>query len=78
VPHHGSKTSSTEPFLDAVRPHFAAISAGFNNTFGHPNAEVLDRLSAQDVRVFRTDRDGAITALLDGRGLTLSAFLDGR
>ncbi len=77
VPHHGSKTSTTEPFLEAVRPRFAAISAGFNNTFGHPNAEVLDRLSAQDVRMFRTDRDGAITALLDGQGLTVSGFLDG-
>ncbi len=76
VPHHGSKTSSTEPFLDAVHPRFAAISVGLNNTFGHPNSEVLDRLSAQNVRTFRTDQDGAITALLDGRSLAVRAFLD--
>jgi competence protein ComEC len=78
VPHHGSKTSSTEPFLDAVQPRFAAISVGFNNTFGHPNDEVLDRLAAQGTRMFRTDRDGAITALLDGTGLTVHTFLDAR
>jgi competence protein ComEC len=76
VPHHGSKTSSTEPFLDAVRPNFAAISVGANNAFGHPNAEVIDRLTAEGARVFRTDRDGAITALLDGHSVGVRAFLD--
>jgi len=44
VAHHGSRTSSTEPFLDAVRPTFAVISAGFENSYGVPNREVLDRL----------------------------------
>ncbi len=74
VPHHGSKTSSTQPFLDAVHPRYAAISVGASNTFGHPSAEVLERLSAEGARVFRTDRDGAITALTDGHSLTVRTF----
>jgi competence protein ComEC len=75
VPHHGSKTSSTQPFLDAVHPRFAAISVGASNTFGQPNAEVIDRISAEGARVFRTDRDGAITALTDGNALSVRSFV---
>jgi competence protein ComEC len=75
VPHHGSKTSTTEPFLEAVHPAFAAISVGWNNSFGHPSPEVLDRLEAAGVRVYRTDRDGAITATTDGQSLNVSTFL---
>jgi competence protein ComEC len=76
VPHHGSKTSSTQPFLDAVHPRFAAISVGESNTFGQPNAEVIGRISAEGARVFRTDRDGAITAITDGNALSVRSFLD--
>jgi competence protein ComEC len=75
VPHHGSKTSTTEPFLDAVHPAFAAISVGRDNSFGHPSPEVVERLEAAGVRVYRTDRDGAITAVTDGHKLNVSAFL---
>jgi len=67
VAHHGSKTSTTEPFLDAVHPAFAVISAGFENLYGHPNADVLDRLRAAKIEVFRTDQMGAITIRTDGR-----------
>ncbi len=74
VAHHGSKTSTTEPFLDAAHPAFAAISAGRDNIFGHPSPEVVERLEAAGVRVYRTDRDGAITASTDGRTLRVSAF----
>ena len=45
VAHHGSRTSSTEEFLDAASPEFAIISAGFDNSYGHPNRDVLDRLA---------------------------------
>ncbi len=76
VPHHGSKTSSTQDFLDAVRPRFAAISVGEGNAFGHPNAEVLDRLRQEGTRVYRTDHDGAISILTDGRQVTVSSFLE--
>lgn len=75
VPHHGSKTSTTEPFLDAVHPAFAAISVGRDNSFGHPSPEVVERLGAAGVRIYRTDRDGAITATTDGHRLHVTAFL---
>jgi competence protein ComEC len=75
VPHHGSLTSATEAFLEAVHPRFAAISVGDNNPFGHPNAGVLDRIERGGARVYRTDRHGAITMLTDGRQLELRTFL---
>jgi competence protein ComEC len=66
VAHHGSKTSSTEPFLDQVQPAFAVISAGFENQFRFPNAEVLDRLDALHAAVLRTDQDGLVSIRSDG------------
>ena len=56
VAHHGSKTSTTDSFLAAAHPAFAAISVGRDNSFGHPSPEVTDRLEAAGVRVYRTDR----------------------
>ena len=67
VGHHGSKTSSSEPFLDAYAPTAAVISAGQGNLFGHPAPMVIDRLRHRDIDVFRTDRDGAIVIETDGR-----------
>jgi competence protein ComEC len=75
VAHHGSKTSTTAPFLSAAHPAFAAISVGRDNSFGHPSPEVTERLEAAGVRVYRTDRDGAITASTDGGTLSVSTFL---
>ncbi len=75
VAHHGSKTSTIEPFLSSSHPAFAAISVGRDNSFGHPSPEVVERLEAAGVRVYRTDRDGAITATTDGQTLTVSTFL---
>jgi competence protein ComEC len=66
VAHHGSKTSTTEPFLEAVHPAFAVISAGFANLYGHPNAEVIERLHQANVAVYRTDQMGAVTIRTDG------------
>ena len=60
VAHHGSRSSSTAAFLDAVAPRIALISCGRRNFFGHPHAEVLRALGARQIRVFRTDRDGSI------------------
>jgi len=71
VAHHGSKTSSTEPFLDATRPQFAIISVGTDNSYGHPNRDVIERLEEHHAAVFRTDRDGLITVRSDGRRLWL-------
>jgi competence protein ComEC len=71
VAHHGSKTSSSEPFLDAVHPQFAIISVGADNSYGHPNKDVLERLRAHHATIFRTDRDGLITIWSDGHRLSL-------
>lgn len=67
VPHHGSRTSSSQVFVSAVSPDIAVISVGRKNTYGHPHNETIDMLSA--ARIFRTDIDGAIgiRELSDGR-----------
>ncbi|MGB6483725.1 MAG: DNA internalization-related competence protein ComEC/Rec2 [Candidatus Acidiferrales bacterium] len=77
VPHHGSKTSSTEAFLDAVNPRVAAISVGEDNPYGHPSPAILQRYAGKNIRLFRTDIDGAVTALTDGHSLVTRAFAAG-
>ncbi|HYM12065.1 MAG TPA: ComEC/Rec2 family competence protein [Bryobacterales bacterium] len=74
VAHHGSKTSSSETFLDGVRPWFAVVSAGFDNPYGHPNGDVLSRLADHRATVFRTDRDGAVSIETDGHRLSVGAY----
>ena len=74
VAHHGSRTSSTEEFLEAANPAFAIISAGFENSYGHPNGEVLDRLAAHHAAVFRTDQDGLVSIRTDGRRLFVETW----
>jgi competence protein ComEC len=73
VAHHGSRTSSTAEFLDAVRPRVALVSVGAGNTYGLPNADVLQRLRAGGAEVLRTDDVGEIVVRTDGRTLTLNA-----
>ncbi len=68
VGHHGSKTSSSEEFLDAVGPAFAVIQVGKNNMYGHPTPEVLERLEGRGIPVWRTDLQGAVgMKLKDGQ-----------
>jgi len=69
VGHHGSRTSSTLPFLEAVSPSVALISAGFENSFGHPHVDVLGRLMSRHAAILRTDVGGLVSARTDGKGL---------
>jgi competence protein ComEC len=66
LPHHGSRTASSQAFIDGWGPHAGIVSAGRSNSFGHPDPEVLDRYRAVGAEVFRTDQDGAITVETDG------------
>jgi competence protein ComEC len=77
VPHHGSKTSSTQRFLEAVSPRVAVVSVGEANPFGHPAEVVVERYEHDGVRLLRTDRDGAVTTWTDGRSLVVSTFAGG-
>jgi competence protein ComEC len=70
VGHHGSKTSTTPPFLAAVAPTYAVISVAHHNPYGHPKMEILDRLQSSGIRTFRTDALGATSFYLDGSSVS--------
>jgi competence protein ComEC len=70
VAHHGSATSTIPELLAAVRPHFAVISSGVRNVYGHPRMEVLNRLEQSKIATYRTDLNGAVTFYLDGKGVS--------
>lgn len=72
--HHGSETSTSPSFLDAVSPQYAVISCGVDNDYGHPDAVTLEKLEAAGAEVFRTDRQGTILASTDGSGVTMTAL----
>jgi competence protein ComEC len=71
VGHHGSRTSSTEDFLSAANPAFAIVSVGVDNSYGHPNRDVLERLSEHHAEILRTDQRGLVTVRTDGRHLSV-------
>jgi len=70
VAHHGSRTSTSAPFLSVLRPAFAVISDGFENPYGFPHAEVLAGLSRHRAMVLRTGLDGLVTVRSDGTRIT--------
>ncbi|MGF7056380.1 DNA internalization-related competence protein ComEC/Rec2 [Brassicibacter mesophilus] len=74
VPHHGSKTSSTQRFITSYAPEYAVIQVGKNN-FGHPSQEVLNRYVDNNVKVYRNDIDGMITAKLDQNSIKITPYL---
>ena len=71
VAHHGSRTATTQAFVDAVRPRVAVASAGAGNTYGHPAPATLARLRDAGARTLRTDQDGSVTIELAEAGLTV-------
>ena len=76
VGHHGSNTSSTRLFLQAVSPKEAIISVGIDNRYGHPDQKVIDRLQKKQIRKWRTDKQGAIIINTKGTGYEIESFLD--
>lgn len=70
--HHGSPTSSSEAFLTAVQPSVAVISVGADNDYGHPGADVLARLEALNAEIYRTDTQGEIIIVSDGKTLSIT------
>ena len=76
VPHHGSKTSSTDDFVRATNPTLAIIPVGRNSMFGHPHPEVVQRWQANGATVLTTGECGTITITTDGHELSLKRFIE--
>jgi len=72
VGHHGSRSSTGDSFLDKVNPKFAVISVGKGNSYGHPTQEVMNRLQARGIPVYRTDENGTIVATSNGNDVTFN------
>jgi competence protein ComEC len=72
VGHHGSRTSSTPTLLDLEHPMFGIVSAGFDNSYGHPHPLTIKALEDHKVRIFRTDEQGLITIVSDGKSLRIA------
>jgi len=75
VPHHGSRTSSTQAFLNGVHPSYAVISVGEYSRFGHPNSDVVERYLQAGVHLYQTGRNGTVTVTTDGHSLNISTFV---
>lgn len=68
--HHGSSSSSSKAFLDKVSPKIAIISCGKNNDYGHPHKETLEEMKKRNIQVYRTDIDGSIVLISDGKKIS--------
>ncbi len=66
IAHHGSKTSTSEDFINAVSPQIAVISVGRNNPYGHPDSEILKTLQNKKIKVLRTDKHGDVSLISNG------------
>lgn len=76
IPHHGSKTSSSLAFLQAVEPEIAVISVGANNSFNHPNDEVMNRLEEEAIAALRTDQKGAVEIISNGEFIRIKSYVN--
>ncbi|KEH90634.1 ComEC/Rec2 family competence protein [Clostridium botulinum] len=70
--HHGSRTSSTEAFLDKVSPQYAIVSCGKENSYRHPHKVTMDKLQSRNIKVYRTDELGTIIATSNGKNITFN------
>lgn len=73
--HHGSKNATKEPFLALVNPRMALISAGRDNSYGHPHKETLERLADRGCRIYQTPESGAVTVRVKGGAVRVETFL---
>ena len=76
VAHHGSRTSSIQPLVNATQPSLAIISVGRTSIFGHPHKEVVERWRAIGALVMTTGEKGTISVVTDGKNLTVSTFVN--
>lgn len=74
IGHHGSNTSSSDEFLDEVKPKYAVISSEKGNNYGHPHKEVIDRLTSRNIKILRTDEMGTIVLETDGKAAKLKSL----
>ncbi len=74
IGHHGSRNSSSEEFIEKISPEIAVISVGKDNKYGHPHQEVLETLNKYGIRVLRTDQDGDIKIISNGKNYAVSNF----
>ena len=76
VPHHSSRSSSTQTFVAAAQPRWAVLPVGYRNRFGHPKQDVVDRYRASGAQMLRTDSAGAVLVRLESEGLSVRAYRD--
>ena len=76
VGHHGSAYGSSSAFIAAVHPRYAIVSVGRHNLFGHPAPSTLETLRRYGATIYRTDENGAVTVVSDGRALAVTSLLD--
>lgn len=74
VPHHGSKSSSSPAFVNAVQPEFAVFTTGYRNRFGHPNEEVVERYRTAGSEILRSDENGAIRIVMNAQSLDIERY----
>ena len=72
VGHHGSKTSSSEYFIDEIKPKYSIISVGKNNRYGHPNKEVINNL--ENTKIYRTDKNGTVMFKIKNNKLKIKTY----
>lgn len=70
--HHGSHTSTSQDFLNKVNPKYAVVSCDIKNDYGHPHKEVMQRLQAKNIKLYRTDESGTIICLSDGKNISFN------